>query len=407
MIRQFFQSNERQTTVPNYSYFCNIPQKSFFTLSIMGIFDYFKKKEPLVLQNESLIWIEAADNPWNRRIVDLRPLTQGILSASENPQMASNSMSYGQDPGTSFWDVLPKKSKSIESKISFPIDKTLYPGVFFAPRQMEQKWAIFFDGTNIIFVRSWLREVFVVAKTRQENNRIFIETITGEFTEDESPELTQAILHFLLTSHVIGEVVPAPLLTELESTPPQLLQSWAFSLYGNIALLGIFDESFIAPATEPLRNCSLLHIAAAQGNIEAIEKLVHSQKDFNYWGRDGLTPFHWAIYAETTAALEKFLQLGIDPNIRTKAGATAIMQAVEANEKENLLLLLKSGADVNAQDDRGFTALHRACEMGHLELVKILLEHGAEKNVSAAEGHTPAKLAELREHQEILALLHS
>ena len=370
----------------------------------MGLFDFFKKKKETSSESGSteLIWIEPQDNQWNVRLVDLRPLTQ-VFSASNDPQMAENAVSYGSENGTTFWGVSPKKDKTVPSSISIPIDDFLSAGVLFTPREMEQKWAIYFDGENLIFVRSWRREVFVIAKTRQENGRLFVETITGEFTEDESAELTNAILNYLLLGYAMRKIVPVPLIKELEIVP-LALQSWAVSVYGNIAQIGVFDESFIATTTSHLRTESLLHIAAARNDVEAIDRLVQTVPKLDYLASDGMTPLHWALAAETIAALERLLALGANPNARSYEGATPIMNAVQSNEKDAMLKLIQAGADVNARDDRGFTSLHRACEMGHLELVRILLEHGADKTISA-EGHTALSLATLRKENAIMNLL--
>jgi hypothetical protein len=85
-----------------------------------------------------------------------------------------------------FWNINPKNSRTVESGLKFIIDGSLAPGVLFKPEAMEHKWAIYFDGEYLIFVRSWLREVFVIAKTSQKNNQLIIEQIIGEFTEGET-----------------------------------------------------------------------------------------------------------------------------------------------------------------------------------------------------------------------------
>jgi hypothetical protein len=197
-----------------------------------------------------------------------------MLSTSKDPQMATNAISYGGEDGTLFWGLKPNKHKTISTNISVPINISLEPGVLFTPDTMEHKWAIYFDGEYLIFIRSWLRQVFVIAKTYQKNNHLMIESITGEFTEDESPELTKAVLNFLLISHSIGEVVPAPLPKELELNT-RAAGLWAFSSYGNMAHIGTFDEKFLPLPTGRLRSHSLLHIAVAKSDINEIKRQIH------------------------------------------------------------------------------------------------------------------------------------
>ncbi|MFK7002083.1 ankyrin repeat domain-containing protein [Flavobacterium oreochromis] len=349
-------------------------------------------------------WIEASENPWGIRVLDLRPFTQTMISTSQNPQMATNAISYGGEDGTLFWKQEPKNNSTITCDFSIPIDKSLQPGVLFVPETMEHKWAIYFDGENLIFVRSWLREVFVTAKTTQKDNKLIISSIKGEFTENESPEFKISILRFLLISHSIGEIVPAPLPKELEAQH-NILGNWAFSTYGNMVHIGLFDYDYEPKTKNPLRSHSLLHIAVAKGDINEIEKQVKNGADINSLAGDGLATLHWSVANENSNIMEKLINMGADPNVTTTEGATPIMNAVQSNKINHLNLLLKSGALVNFTDNRGFTALHRASEMGHEEIVKILLNNGADKSI-VAENHTALSLAKNRENFNIVNLLN-
>jgi len=354
--------------------------------------------------DDNLPWIDPSENPWRLKLLDLRPISQTMLSTSQNPQMATNAISYGGEDGTFFWGQKPYKSKTISSNIKLPIDSILVPGVLFTPNTMEHKWAIYFDGEFIIFIRSWLRQVFVIAKTSQRNDLLFIENITGEFTESETKEFTNSFLNFLLISHSIGEIVPAPLPKELE-TNTRSAGLWAFSSYGNMAQLGTFDETFLAPPIGKLRSHSLLHIAVAKSDIANIEKQVRNGINVNSLAGDGLATLHWSIATDNIEPMKKLLELGADPNVKTTQGATPIMNAVQSNKIEHLRTLLDSGALVNAIDNRGFTALHRAAEMGHIEILKLLLTNGADKDIQA-EGHTALTLAKARENKQMIELLN-
>ena len=142
-----------------------------------------ERKEEQSSNEIDLPWIDPADNPWGVKLLDLRPLTQTVLSTSQDPRMAENAISYGGEDGTIFFGLKPESNRTINCNITIPIDKTLEAGVLFTPNTMEHKWAIYFDGEFLIFVRSWLRQVFVTAKTSQNNNQLNVEKIIGEFTK--------------------------------------------------------------------------------------------------------------------------------------------------------------------------------------------------------------------------------
>jgi hypothetical protein len=127
------------------------------------------KEEP---KEESLPWIEATQNQWGVRLLDLRPVTQTMLAASKDPRMATNAASYNAEDGSSFIDIAPAEITTISANIIIPTDRMLAPGVLFIPRTMEHKWAIYYHNNTLIFVRSWLREVLVTAKAVQRENML-------------------------------------------------------------------------------------------------------------------------------------------------------------------------------------------------------------------------------------------
>ncbi|XZF16488.1 ankyrin repeat domain-containing protein [Chitinophagaceae bacterium MMS25-I14] len=363
-----------------------------------------EQPEEQPVAGDSLPWIKAEQNPWNIDLLDLRPVTQAMVSSSKDPRMATNAVSYSGEDGKVFWNIKPEGAKTIDAHISFVTDKKLYPGVLFIPDTMEHKWAIYFDGSNVIFVRSWLREVQVVAETVQQQNKLTITSISGSFIPNEPPEFTRAAVTFLLISYVLGEVSPAPLPDYMEADTREAALA-AFSLYGNKAQIGTFNLSFEAWSDTLMRSHSLLHIAVAREDTAEVAQLLESGFDINSLAGDGRTPLHWAVSAAGTASLTQLLSMGVSPDTRAADGATALMMATESKKADKAEMLLQAGANVNAQDNRGFTALHRASEMGHLDLARLLLASGADKSLPAGE-YTALSLAQMREQHDIIKLLN-
>ncbi len=345
-----------------------------------------------------LPWIEADQNPWKVQILDLRPISLRMLSSSKDQRMAENAVSYNQEDGLVFLEQTVKSDKSFDTNFSFPIDDTLERGILFIPSEMEQKWAIYYHENKILFIRSWLREVLVIAETTQANNQLSITKIHGEFTEDESPEFTESMLKFLIHSHVLKEILPAPIPQDLkESTDAAGL--WAFSTYGNMAHYAHFESDIKHQTQGVLRSHSLLHIAIARGEMDKIKTELENGANINALAGDGLSTLQWAMAADLSI-LEFLLKAGANPNVESFEGATPIMNAVQSDKMEHLQLLIAHGAELNKQDKRGFTALHRAAEMGRIEMTKELLKQGADKSLEAEEGHTALSLAAMGENSE-------
>jgi hypothetical protein len=355
------------------------------------------------MQDNQLPWIEPDQNPWRLPLLDLRPITQTMIASSKDPVFAENALSYAAEDGIVFWNRIPEGKMNSKVNLSYKIDGKLEAGVLFSPDCMEHKWAIFFDGENIIVVRSWLRELVFLAKTEQKDNVLTVHEIRGQISDSDAPKFIAALFNFLILSHCLSEVVPAPLPAGFENDTENAAY-WAFSLFGNMAFVGSFDENLLPKSTGTLRSRTLFHIAAAKSDPAAIEKYINQGFNINAIAGDGLRPLHWSSYADGVVAMKMLIDNGADLNLPSLDGTTVLMQAVEANKLEQVEFLLKSGALVNLVDERGFSALHRAAEMGHIDIVKILLHYSADKNIKV-DSHTALSLAMMNKHKEIVDLL--
>ena len=365
----------------------------------------FSQKEENTQQIPDISWIEATDNPWGVRVLDVRPITLNMLSNSSDPQCASNAISFGQDDGRSFIGEDPPVRSIIKASLRFPIDGTLADGVLFVPRDMEHKWALFYHRGTIICVRSWLRKVQVVAHVEQSRDHVEITNVCGKFSdEDEEPDFTIRAVDYLLRSHALEETYPVPLPTGMESDPGSAAL-WCMSKFGNRAWFATPHRFDRIDPDRPLCTHSLLHIAVARGEVPAIEENLAAGVPIDLLAGDGLTPLHWALASKDPTIIKFLIERGSPVDVRSAGGATPLMNAVQSASMEQVCFLLDHGADVNARDRRGFTALHRAAEMGHLHILRLLLDRGAKPNPDA-EGHTPRSLAEGRNNGDIVAVLN-
>ncbi|ENW98311.1 hypothetical protein F900_03268 [Acinetobacter modestus] len=72
---------------------------------------------------------------------------------------------------------------------------------------------------------------------------------------------------------------------------------------------------------------------------------------------------------------------------------------------EQVEQLLIEGVDPNQTDDEGYSALQAAAENDHLAVVKLLVSKGV--NVAYKGEYTALQLAEMAEHEEVIAYLKS
>ena len=349
-------------------------------------------------------WLDSADSPWGVPVLDVRPITLSMISTSSDRRCAENAISFMQDDGTSFIGVEPARGRTVTAGLSFPIDRTLADGALFTPTEMEHKWAIYFHRGQMLFIRSWLREVHVVAQTQAHGDSIEVNALRGAFVaHDEESSFTIRVLDYLLRSHALDTVYPAPLPPGMEADPRKAAM-WCFSQFGNRAQFATSREIPITPPKKLLRTSSLLHIAIACGQVDVVRSLLDAGWPSDLLSADGLAPLHWALVRDDTAIPTLLLERGSSIDVRSAEGATPLMNAVQRRSVEMVTFLLDHGADPNAADQRGFTALHRAAEMAELRIVQSLLDHGAFPHPEAG-GHTPLSLAQGRDAKEIVKLL--
>src|SRR5262245_16458333 len=132
-------------------------------------------------------WLEARETPWGVPVLDVRPVTQTMVSTSTDPQMAANAASWGGDTGQQFAEMRPEVDRVASVTLRYRVDRLLADGVLFSPAAMEHKWALFFHRQRVLFVRSWTRKLMVAATTRVSDGKLEITSVAGAFEDPPEP----------------------------------------------------------------------------------------------------------------------------------------------------------------------------------------------------------------------------
>jgi hypothetical protein len=258
-------------------------------------------------------WLRAEDNPWGVPILDVTPITC-LLSTTTNPEMAANSASFSNEDGLKFAAQPPASRRTIDANLRYRIDGEIYDGVLFNPEAMEHKWALYFHGGRIICVRAWTRQVHLVADTRRESDWIVIHRIYGSvYADDELPSFTIRALDFLIASHAMRLMWLAPI-PSAAPADDRRAAVWVMSCFGSLAEAATRDEPVAEPGKRSLRTDSLLHIAAARGQLNEIRALTARGVPVDLRSRTGRTPLQWANAAGRADAAALLLEFGADPN---------------------------------------------------------------------------------------------
>uniref|UniRef100_A0A3B0J731 Uncharacterized protein n=1 Tax=Wolbachia endosymbiont of Aleurodicus dispersus TaxID=1288877 RepID=A0A3B0J731_9RICK len=177
-----------------------------------------------------------------------------------------------------------------------------------------------------------------------------------------------------------------------------------------------------------------LHIAAALGNLEAVQLLITYGAEINYQDTCGWTPLNLAVVGkhrkvfnyliENGAKIETndpqkillsicpynwleavptIIQLGIWKDVMKLMGSEFLRCAARHGDTLMVHALLESGINANARDDLESTALHKAAKGGHAEVVRTLILYEANVNAQDSSGRSP--LAYAFEHRHWIVVM--
>ncbi len=133
-----------------------------------------------------------------------------------------------------------------------------------------------------------------------------------------------------------------------------------------------------APSSREVAAYEGLFLAAHQGDVAGIERLVAEGADVNARDPKGRTPVHVAAFASADEALRALAGAGADMNALEHQAYDVVTIAAVADDPELMSLAIELGNDpglVTSPYDG--TALIAAAHLGHVEVVKRLIAAGA------------------------------
>ena len=148
--------------------------------------------------------------------------------------------------------------------------------------------------------------------------------------------------------------------------------------------------------------------------LPIFQLLIQHVTQPNAANESGDTLLMAAVDMDDLDSVKRLVAKGADVNAKMKqffVGANALYFAASQggitgkDPSPITLFLLAHKAEVNGQTDRGETPLIEAAQFGKIETVKALLAHGADPSLRNKLGLTALRMASLRHHTAIVALL--
>ncbi len=150
---------------------------------------------------------------------------------------------------------------------------------------------------------------------------------------------------------------------------------------------------------------TLLHVAAATGQVPVIELLIAKDADIEALDARSRTPLLHAATCRRSSAARCLLGHGANVLHKDVDGHTALHRAAASDRATTVALLIKHGADVNTKLQHGTTPLHSALLLGFEDVAALLLEAGADPAARADDGTTPLAIARSKARRDLIDLL--
>jgi len=408
---------------------------------LMGFLDWFRKRpEPAAAAPaKGARWIKASASPFGVRMLDLRPVTQGMISTSADPENARRAISWS----TATVDTLPpfdpgSEGARVACELEYPVAESFPDGLLYAPPAMEQKWALFHQAGTIVAVRSWSGQIAAVARGERHGDRLVLRELAtvkpglGMFGDPV------ATFDWLVRTHALKQELPLPCsqdgLDRLAKAPLAV-----FSSFGDMARLASAAPVTAPAPARPLRVSSAIFQAARQDDAARVRALLAAGGDPDTPSpSDGYVALHVAMAHRQVDVMRALLAAGANPRITTDDGRSALgigivngapialleeladaggdlgavttdgfgllHAAAEVDRADAVGWLLARGLEPTTTTKAGFTPLHIACGLGHAEAARALLSAGADPAAPSPKG-TPLELAARAKHATVLAVL--
>jgi ankyrin repeat protein len=143
--------------------------------------------------------------------------------------------------------------------------------------------------------------------------------------------------------------------------------------------------------------------ATYTGNLELMQSLIEAGADINTICES--TPLHIAAAVGDINLIQWLIHRGAIVTSRDQSDNTPLHLAIRANNPAAVKTLLDHSADVNAANRHGATPLHWAAADNQLNTVALLLDKGASITAVDRWKHTPSQIAEACGNTDLVAML--
>jgi hypothetical protein len=210
------------------------------------LFRLFRRTERPVAQDDiflQLAWLEPDQNPFGMRVLDCRPFSTTMISATKDPNIAARFSQLRRASGEEHRGRIPEDAVVARCNLSYLFNGEFRDGPLFVAQQMEDKWDIYLYDGHLYFARSWTGElVFRATIEFKETEAVITEVEASRSKIMDDPTLAVRMVDFLMKTHLYRKEAPHPLPQGFPEEK-KTLALYSFSVYGRWAFYGSFEDT--------------------------------------------------------------------------------------------------------------------------------------------------------------------
>ncbi|MBS1636665.1 MAG: hypothetical protein JST26_12180 [Bacteroidetes bacterium] len=215
------------------------------------MFGFFKKKnkpkESEVQQPQAskyhFKWYDIGpENPFNKRLLDCRSLTESMLSATSDESIARSFAHQRHSIGEEFVGFEFNRKASLPVHLVYPHNGSKIEGAAYKAKSMEDKWDIYAWNNIFYFVRSWTGKIEYKAFFAASENTFLIDKIEYDSAEhaNEDSTIIENNVHFLLMTLAFGRIYPHKVPKTI--TGDENIALYSFALFGRNCWYATYED---------------------------------------------------------------------------------------------------------------------------------------------------------------------
>lgn len=184
-------------------------------------------------------WHEVGEsNPFQKRLLDVRPLTKHMISTTKDENIAKRFNELRNVDGGYLENLEIETEESAETDIEYPFGEEKLNGPIFKADSMECKWDIYVFDQTLYFVRSWTGILIYKADFRIIPNKLILTRVY--YSKKQSSNEALNTVHFILMTHILGNEIPHTVPVKFKDD--QEIALYSFTEFGKYASFATYDK---------------------------------------------------------------------------------------------------------------------------------------------------------------------